>query len=109
MYALSCRYNWTIISGASSLDPNVVLGLFLYDDKTPPAYKEIDIEFARWGATPAQDGSNAQWVIQPYNNSDHLQVGFAFWTSVVAFKSKTYPSPIKSSGFGSFEVSLRWL
>jgi hypothetical protein len=74
---LSCySYNWTVTAGAGSLDPNVVLGLFTYDDSPDQTHREIDVEFARWGATPAQDGSNAQWVVQPYGGSDHLQVGF---------------------------------
>lgn len=61
-------------SGAGNLDPNVVFGLFTWDDNPIQAHREIDVEFARWGATPAQDGSNAQWVVQPYDGADHLQV-----------------------------------
>ncbi|MHA6793625.1 hypothetical protein ACVGVM_08935 [Pseudonocardia bannensis] len=31
-------------------DPNVVLGLFLYDGDSPEAaHHEVDIEFSRWG------------------------------------------------------------
>jgi len=41
-------------------DPNVVLGLFLYRDDT----HELDIEFARWGAT-ATNATNADYVNQP--------------------------------------------
>ncbi|GAQ90675.1 Glycoside hydrolase family 16 [Klebsormidium nitens] len=66
-------YEWKITSGAGNLDPNVVLGLFTYDDNPDQAHREIDIEMARWGLTPAQDGSNAQWVVQPWDGTNHLQ------------------------------------
>jgi hypothetical protein len=45
------------------LDPNIVLGMFTWDEFAPHyANREMDIEIGRWG-DPAKD--NAQFVIQP--------------------------------------------
>jgi len=63
-------YKFEFENNTVSLDPNVVLGLFTWDDFAPQ-YKnrEIDIEIGRWGV-PANN--NAQYVIQPWNKSGHL-------------------------------------
>jgi hypothetical protein len=55
-------YVFTLAPGFENLDVNVVVGLFTYLDD----FHEIDIEFARWGQSVAQDG---QYTIQP---SAHL-------------------------------------
>lgn len=57
-------------SRVDTLDANVVLGLFTWDDVAPPNYREIDFEFARWG-NPA-DFNNAQYVVQPYGTSGNF-------------------------------------
>ena len=60
-------YTFTLASPVDQLDPNVVLGLFTYDDTAPEqAYRELDIEFSRWGETA---GLNAQFVVQPWTNA----------------------------------------
>jgi hypothetical protein len=63
-------YTFTLASGVDDLDPNLVLGLFMWSDKAPQAHREIDIEFARWGN--AADPTNAQYVLQPYGTANHL-------------------------------------
>ncbi|MEO6206747.1 MAG: glycoside hydrolase family 16 protein [Candidatus Limnocylindrales bacterium] len=63
-------YSFTIESDVSDLDPNVVLGLFTWSDRARFAHREIDIEFARWGN--AADTTNAQYVVQPWDATDHL-------------------------------------
>ena len=63
-------YTFTLASRVDNLDRNVVLGLFTWDDKAPAQnYRELDIEFARWGQATAD---NAQYVVQPYQNSGNL-------------------------------------
>jgi hypothetical protein len=48
------------------LDPNMVIGLFTWDNEAPElAYRELDIEFTRWGNS--DDLTNAQYVVQPWN------------------------------------------
>lgn len=64
-------YTFDIASPLDDLDPNVVLGLFTWSDKSAYNHREIDIEFARWGA--ASDPTNAQYVVQPYSIAGHLQ------------------------------------
>ncbi|MFT3738653.1 MAG: glycoside hydrolase family 16 protein [Breznakibacter sp.] len=54
------KYEFTIETDISRLKPNMVVGLFLYNDLNPPAYDEIDIEFSRWGRP---EGKNAQFVV----------------------------------------------
>lgn len=59
-------YTWVLRTPAP-LDPNVVLGLFTWNDDPAENHREIDIEFAKWGS--ASDPNDAQFVVQPY---DHL-------------------------------------
>lgn len=70
-------YVFTTRGRLDLLDPNAVLGLFLweYGDCYDTAYlwwnpyNEIDIEFSRWG-NPA--GTNAQFVAQPWDAAGNL-------------------------------------
>lgn len=65
------RYLFQTDSPIDQLDANAVLGLFTWDDFTPSTYyREIDIEFARWG--DAADPTNAQFVVQPWDQPDNL-------------------------------------
>jgi len=63
-------YRFELDTPADSLDPNVTLGLFTWSDDPAYTYREIDVECARWGV--AGDTNNSQFVVQPYNVSDHL-------------------------------------
>jgi hypothetical protein len=65
-------YRFFLASTVNALDPNVVLGLFTYDDDptTTGGHREIDVEMSRWGN--AADPTNAQFVIQPYTISGNL-------------------------------------
>lgn len=53
------KYIFYINSSLSSLDDNVVVGLFTYLDDS----QEIDIEFSKWAIN---DNDNSQFVVQPY-------------------------------------------
>jgi hypothetical protein len=53
------KYIFYINSSLSSLDDNVVVGLFTYLDDS----QEIDIEFSKWSIN---DNDNSQFVVQPY-------------------------------------------
>jgi len=60
-------YTFTLASRVDRLDTNAVLGLFTWDDAAPAyAYREIDIEFSKWGERRAR---NAQYVVQPWQHS----------------------------------------
>jgi hypothetical protein len=65
-------YRLFVDSVVDSLDANVVLGVFTYDDDptSTGGHREIDVEISRW-ANPA-DTTNAQFVIQPYAVSGNL-------------------------------------
>lgn len=56
-------YEFTIESDLSLLEPNMVLGMFLYNETHPPYFDEADIEFSRWGNPQYND---AQFVV--HNN-----------------------------------------
>ncbi|MFY4777402.1 glycoside hydrolase family 16 protein [Metabacillus sp. RGM 3146] len=66
-------YRFYVYGALDALDPNVVLGLYQYDQNSPDAaaanYREIDIEFSMWGHDPVvyPNYVNSQYVIQPYN------------------------------------------
>jgi len=63
-------YSFAVASNVSSLDANVVLGLFTWDEFAPQyANREMDIEISRWGDTGA---ANAQYAIQPAAKADNL-------------------------------------
>jgi hypothetical protein len=65
-------YRWTVNGPLSTLDPNVVLALFTYDQSdTPPWDGELDFEASRFAN--AGDPTNAQYVVQPYTTAGNLQ------------------------------------
>ena len=89
-------YRFYLDSPVDAPDPNVVLGLFTWNDDTSYNHREIDIEFSRWGSANNQ---NAQYVVQPYtlpqnilrfqepsglNQSTH---SFLWKSDAVSFKS----------------------
>jgi len=61
------RYQFTFSSAVDVLDPQAVLGAFLYRDDA----HEIDLELTRWGDPLAT--TNGQYVVQPYMLPDHLE------------------------------------
>lgn len=81
-------YRYTIDSDVASLDANVVLGLFTWNDDAAYNHREIDIEFSRWG-NPL-DPTNAQFTVQPYTVGGNLQR----WTL--------------NPGYGQTTHSFRW-
>ncbi len=65
-------YVFNTTSRIGAINENIVLGLFTWDTSAPNEdYREIDIEFARWG--DAHKATNAQYVVQPYFVSGNLQ------------------------------------
>ncbi len=64
------RYRFELNSAVDALDTNVTLGLFTWSDDPAYANREIDVEGGRW-SNPA-DTNNAQFVVQPYNLTNHL-------------------------------------
>ena len=64
-------YRFTVDSQLNTLDPNLTLGLFTWDELAADQFhREWDIEFARWGFAGAT--FNAQYVVQPYNNLHNM-------------------------------------
>jgi hypothetical protein len=63
-------YRFEVDANLDTLDPNVVVGLFTWNDDPAHAHREIDIEFSRWGN--AADTNNAQFAVQPYYLNGHL-------------------------------------
>ena len=63
-------YSFHLVTPVDQLDPNIILGLFTWDDNAPQEnYREIDIEFSRW-SQPEND--NAQYVVQPWQKSANI-------------------------------------
>jgi hypothetical protein len=65
-------YTWEVVGRAATLDRNVVLGLFTWDDAPGDHHREIDIEWARWGRAR---GTDASFTVQPYTHDGN---GHAF-------------------------------
>jgi hypothetical protein len=58
------KYSFQTANRVDQLDKNVVAGFFTYDVAGPQYYREIDIEFSRWGDDL---DLNSQYVIQPFD------------------------------------------
>lgn len=58
-------YVWTVEGDLKNLDPEVVLGLFTWDNNTfqEEANSEVDIEFAKWGEVDLD--TTLQYGVQP--------------------------------------------
>lgn len=82
-------YVFHLESAVADLDPNVVLGLFTWDDAPDFNHREIDIEFSRWGDP---ENANAQYVVQPFDtpgNMDRFDMLPSDWPSVHGFEWRT--------------------
>ena len=62
-------------------DPSLVLGMFLYKDDA----HELDVEFARWGATGGK-ANNADYVNQPNTGSNKA----LFWAQPPGLNATTH-------------------
>ena len=65
------RYVFFLDSSIDDLDANAVWGCFIFGDQPCNTWRELDLEFTRWGNT--NDSNNAQFVVQPWNVPGHLQ------------------------------------
>lgn len=87
-------YRFDLATPIDRLDPNVVLGLFTWDDDPSDAlrsHREIDFEATRW-ANPA-DPNNGQFTVQP-------------WDAAPAPRYKRFAIP---PGLASSSVEFTWL
>jgi hypothetical protein len=66
------RYVFQVSSPIGDMDPNVVLGLFMWDNDTGPFNREFDIEFSRFGKL----STNAQYSVQPWEIPGHSNTWF---------------------------------
>ncbi len=65
------RYVFNIKSRVDLLDPNAVLGIFLWDPNALKNYNhEVDIEVSKWSAT---NNMNAQFVVQPSTIPENMK------------------------------------
>lgn len=57
--------SWRVVGPIGQLDPNVIVGVFIYrDDRS-----ELDFELGRWGDV---DAANAQFVVAPASSPSRL-------------------------------------
>jgi len=56
-------YQFKLATDLGEIDPNVVLGLFTYDNSPAYNFREIDIEFAKW--SDPENPKNVQYTVQP--------------------------------------------
>jgi hypothetical protein len=59
------QYRFAVEGPPRELDPNVILGMFTWQDDAAENHRELDVEIARWG-DPA--GPNGRYTLQP----DHM-------------------------------------
>jgi hypothetical protein len=65
-------YRFFLASAEDTLDPNIVFGMFTYDDDPTASngHRELDLELSRW--SNASDPTNAQFVVQPFDVPGNL-------------------------------------
>ena len=77
------RYEFDVGSRFDLLDPNIIAGIFTWDECSPYAqppnnyFREIDFEFSRWGNA---GNENSQYVVQPWDiagNIDRFNINLA--------------------------------
>jgi len=71
-------YRFYLRSAVNNLNPQVVLGMFTWDDDPAYNHREIDIEMSRWGHASNKD---AQFVLQPYTKARNI-VRFSISTAL---------------------------
>ncbi|HDT15526.1 MAG TPA: hypothetical protein ENN55_04885 [Firmicutes bacterium] len=65
------KYVFYVRGRIDRLDKNTIVGLFTWDNNAPQnKYREIDIEFSRWGMD-AYD--NTQFVVQPHKEAENIR------------------------------------
>ncbi|NBK24866.1 MAG: serine protease, partial [Spirochaetia bacterium] len=64
-------YTFSVETDARTYDPHVVAGFFTWDTAPEEYNREIDIEFAAWGA---ESGTTFQYVVQPYTDPSRILV-----------------------------------
>jgi hypothetical protein len=62
-------YRFTLEGPLDRLDPNVVLGLFTWNDDPAENHRELDIEFGRFGDPTA---APARYTVQPYTEEGNV-------------------------------------
>jgi len=62
-------YRFYLEGKVDNLDPQIVLGMFTWNDAPVFNHREIDIEISRWGQA---DNQNAQFVLQPYTHAPNV-------------------------------------
>ena len=64
-------YQFQLEKRDQELDENVILGFFTWETIAEHNNREIDVEIARWGN--ADNETNAQFVVQPYQTEGNLE------------------------------------
>jgi hypothetical protein len=62
-------YRFYLDTTIDNLDPQVVLGMFTWNDDPAYSHREIDIEISRWGQA---NNKNGQFVVQPYTRAQNI-------------------------------------
>ena len=65
------RYVLEVSGDPNLLDPQSVFGFFTYDYDAPPYYRELDVEFARWGDSGHPGGNH---TVQPYTEAENTSL-----------------------------------
>jgi hypothetical protein len=93
-------YRFRVEGDAESLDPNVVLGLFTWDNAAGDHHRELDVEWSRWG-DPA-DPTTAGFTVQPYQ---HIGNGHRYvQPSTAPVSDQVFTWRSSSVSFGAYAV-----
>ena len=97
------EYTFYLEAQLDQLDPNVVLGLFTYDidsaDASMKAYREMDIEFAKWGNETYPNSQYTIWNPQTIRES-HIFDIYSPWGNWSTHSFKWKPNQIFFESLG---------
>lgn len=94
------EYRIHTIGRVDDFDPQAVLGMFTWDPDSQPSQREMDIELSRWGV--AADPLNAQFVVQPFDQSGHRErfpMTLTDGSSQLTFLMRWEPGVVKFSAY----------
>jgi hypothetical protein len=104
------HYEFDVQGPVGSIDPNVVLGIFMYPppEVGPDGTNEIDIEVSRWGRADAPQINYTVWNrtragkrhtnLAIANGIRQARCGFTWQPERVSWESPLHPGPVAFAG-----------
>jgi len=87
------KFTWVVDSPGNTIDPNVTLGMYIYQDLT----HEYDVELSKWGNP--NNPNNADYAVQPWSYTNGVTY-FNQPAGTDTFSLNWQPNSVTMSGSG---------